>query len=124
MASGITFVQHTIPANGLPYDTQLTLALVHDIVLGLEAGKSIVIHCDDGLDRAPMMAAAVLIQMGDSARRAFMRLKKARGKRVPQLPFAVNWVKEVAGVNEPAVKEKKKRGFRGFVPNWLPWASS
>ncbi len=55
-----------------------------------------VIHCRQGIGRASLMAACVLLLHGAGADEAFKRIEEARGRPVPDTPEQRAWVARLA----------------------------
>src|SRR5262245_14467091 len=81
--NAIEFLSLPIPDRGLPESRDKVLTLVHQLAASIRQGKSIVIHCRAGIGRSTMLAAAVLVDVGESADQALDRIAAARGLPVP-----------------------------------------
>ncbi len=78
---------HSVPQFILPFN-QLVKVINED----LKAGKNIAIHCYAGIGRTGMLAAALLINQGESVDTALIKLSKVRGLRVPETIQQISWL--------------------------------
>lgn len=81
-AFGICFQSFPIADFGLP-DRLSFASLIGDVKASLEAGKHIAIHCRAGIGRSGMVAACILIALGETAQTAVARTSQARGVSIP-----------------------------------------
>lgn len=63
----------------------------------LQNGKTIVIHCRQGIGRSGLMAASLLILEGEKPSAAMKRLTQVRGVTVPETPEQNAWIVQFAG---------------------------
>jgi protein tyrosine phosphatase (PTP) superfamily phosphohydrolase (DUF442 family) len=97
-AQGMTFKSLPIPDRGVPNsETEVTAAL-EDINADLAAGKSVVVHCRQGIGRSGIVAACLLIGKGLSSKRAVDVVSAARGMRIPETPEQSSWIDHYASV--------------------------
>jgi protein-tyrosine phosphatase len=78
---------HNVPQFILPFN-QLVKVLSAD----LDQGKNLALHCYAGIGRTGMLAAAVLINQGESVDSALIKLSKVRGLRVPETLQQISWL--------------------------------
>ncbi len=90
--SGITFLSFPIPDRKIPSSNQQAKAFIRELTELLAGGKSIVIHCRQGIGRASMIAAAVMGSGGIPVDEAFERIAIARGCPVPDTLEQREWV--------------------------------
>jgi protein-tyrosine phosphatase len=93
-ASGIHFVSFPVPDRGVPPSEQATLSTVQKLATLLTEGKSVTVHCRQGVGRSALIAACVLAALGDKPEVAFERIAQARGCPVPDTPAQREWVKQ------------------------------
>lgn len=96
IARGMRFVQHPIPDRGLPASRAEFRQLVDGIAGELAAGRGVVIHCRQGIGRAGLTAAAVLMATGLDPAAAVERVSVTRGRPVPETPAQRHWLDEFA----------------------------
>jgi len=105
-ALGMRFVALPIPDRGTPPSRVAFRKLVTDIVEELAAGRGVAVHCRQGIGRAGLTAAAVLVASGLDTNEAVSRVSAARGRPVPETPAQQRWLDGFAGdgrVPAPAV---------------------
>jgi hypothetical protein len=86
---GVCFTRIPMGSERLPSADQLLEAASFVIVL-MNLGNEVLVHCKDGLDRAPMVACAVLVLQGTSLAEARERIGACRPEAAPrddQLPL-------------------------------------
>lgn len=84
LASGAGLAYVTVPTSdrGVPPLSALTAA-ADQAVERLLGGEHVVVHCRQGIGRASLFAAAVLVREGIDPQDAWTRLSAARGLPVP-----------------------------------------
>ena len=92
--AGLTFISFPIPDRGVP--TTPVTDLVSQLEEHLTAGRSVVVHCRAGIGRSSLIAAAVLVREGLSAKEAWKRISAARGMTVPDTEAQREWLAAVA----------------------------
>jgi protein-tyrosine phosphatase len=91
-ANGIHFVSFPIPDRGTPKSTQGALSLLKNIERLLRGGKSVAVHCRQGLGRSGLIAAGALIGGGVSVENAIHAVSAARGETVPETAEQLRWI--------------------------------
>jgi protein-tyrosine phosphatase len=91
-AAGIDFLSVPIPDRGVPESHRDFRELALRLSGMVDQGKCLVIHCRQGVGRAAMMAAAILVTDGATVDDAFDRIAKARGCPVPDTPEQRQWL--------------------------------
>lgn len=81
-AQGIGFVQYPIVDFGLP-DVDDFRKLIARIVVLLQAGESLAVHCRAGIGRSGMVAACTLVALGLGPNQARLAVSAARGINIP-----------------------------------------
>lgn len=95
-ARSLEFVSFPIPDRGVPPSVPAFLAVVRRLARMLAEGKSVAIHCRQGVGRSALLAASVLTALGDEPATAFERIARARGSPVPDTPEQHAWVEQLA----------------------------
>ncbi len=95
-ANGIEFVSFPITDRGVPASREAAAELVAELARAVAAGRNVVIHCRQGVGRAALVAAALLVRLGASAAEAVERVGSARGRAVPETPEQRAWLDEFA----------------------------
>ena len=97
-AQGIQFYTYPIPDRGVPTSRKATADLVKKLETALEAGKSVAIHCRQGIGRSSLIAALLLVSAGIDPEAALAQIRQARGCAVPDTVEQRNWIKSFAAV--------------------------
>lgn len=96
-ANGISFHSFPIPDRDVPASGREALDFAGSIRDVLQSGKSVVIHCRQGVGRSALIAACVLALGGIPVDEAFEQIEAARGCPVPDTPEQRRWVARLAG---------------------------
>lgn len=97
LEQGLEFHGLPIPDRGVPASRKAWRHLIGQIEQALAAGKSVAAHCRQGIGRASMIVASVLVDTGESAADAFRKIEEARGRPVPDTAEQRDWVASLAG---------------------------
>jgi protein-tyrosine phosphatase len=95
-AQGLQYISFPIPDRDVPLSRQETARLVGKVIELASEGKSIIIHCRQGVGRSAMIAACMLAEGGMSVADEFERIREARGCPVPETEDQRAWVGEYA----------------------------
>lgn len=104
-AAGVRFAAFPVPDRDTPASCDRFRELVSEVAGELAAGNGVVIHCRQGIGRAGLVAAGVLIAAGLDPAAAVARVSTARGRPVPETPAQRHWLDECAGALLAATKE-------------------
>jgi protein-tyrosine phosphatase len=91
-AKGIEFISYPIVDRGVPESRTGTLALAGRLKEHLASGRNVAIHCRQGIGRAALIAACVLIASGVEGETSIRRLIEARGCAVPETAEQRQWI--------------------------------
>jgi protein-tyrosine phosphatase len=91
----IQFLSLPIPDRGVPRSREDVLRLVGTLEGKLADGKTVGVHCRQGIGRSGLLAACLLVSAGLSPETAFERLTQARGCPVPETSAQRLWVKGI-----------------------------
>jgi protein-tyrosine phosphatase len=95
-AHGMTFLSYPIPDRQVPdSQTDLTQAL-EKLERELAASKNVVLHCRQGIGRAGLVAACLLLTKAIDPETAVRRLSAARGTSVPETLEQRRWIDHYA----------------------------
>jgi protein-tyrosine phosphatase len=89
---GIRFVNLPIPDRGLPTSSEKASRVVSDVFRDIQRGRTVAIHCRQGIGRSGMIAAALLVEQGKDPIEAITLVTRARGLTVPETPEQRDWV--------------------------------
>jgi protein-tyrosine phosphatase len=92
----LAFWSLPIPDRALPGDAAAADRLIEEILVALNAGKHVAVHCRMGIGRSAMLAAGALVALGDAPQQAFDRIESARGLPVPDTREQRRWVEQYA----------------------------
>jgi protein-tyrosine phosphatase len=82
-ANGISYLSFPIRDRNIPISKRDALDFARRLVNLLQDGRSVVIHCRQGVGRSALVAACVLVLGGVSVDKAFEQIENARGCSVP-----------------------------------------
>lgn len=86
-----------IPDYGVPGDRAAFWALARRLGARLRAGEAVLVHCGAGIGRTGMLAASVLIALGETASRAREAVAAAgSGAETPAQQELIDWCAEQA----------------------------
>ncbi len=95
-SNGMEFVALPVPDRGVPPSREAVLEVVSQLDAHLSSGKTVGIHCRQGIGRFGILAACLLVSTGVSPQGAFTQLIEARGRSVPDTSEQREWVEEIA----------------------------
>jgi protein-tyrosine phosphatase len=95
-AYGIDFRPFPIVDRSVPASRNATLDFVKKLAKLLAEGKSIAIHCRQGIGRSALIAASLLVLSGIVPEAAFLRVSEGRGCSVPETSEQRQWLMEFA----------------------------
>ena len=100
--NGIQYLSFPITDRSVPTSGGATLEFAKTLEGFLAAGKTVAVHCRQGIGRSALIAACVLILAGITPEVVFQRLSAARGCPVPETAEQRQWVIEFARELTPA----------------------
>jgi protein-tyrosine phosphatase len=95
-AGGIAFRAFPIPDRGVPASKEAVATLANEILDALEAGRSVAVHCRQGIGRSGLVAGGVLVAMGKDPDAALKAVGAARGLEVPETKEQRHWLEVFA----------------------------
>lgn len=93
---GLTFINFPIADYSVPRSQGATRQFVGELRDQLSRGNKVGIHCRQGIGRSSLLAACILVTMGESSGNAFTQIASARGVSVPDTKEQKNWVASFA----------------------------
>ncbi len=93
---GLEFISFPIPDRGVPGSGVDLLRLMAKVTAELAKGRTVAVHCRQGVGRSGMIAAAALITSGASARDAADMVGRVRGVPVPETRDQLRWLEHFA----------------------------
>ena len=91
-AHGIDFRSFPIVDRSVPASRKATLDFVKKLAKLLMEGKTIAIHCRQGIGRSALIAACLLVLSGILPDAAFLRVSEGRGCSVPETSEQQQWL--------------------------------
>jgi protein-tyrosine phosphatase len=95
-ANGLKYLSFPIGDRNIPPSERAALDFARTLANLLRDGRSVVIHCRQGVGRSALIAACVLVLNGVSADEAFEKIERARGCPVPDTEEQRQWVAQFA----------------------------
>jgi protein-tyrosine phosphatase len=105
--NGIEFLSLPIVDRGIPALDGDTVELFEHIEEALVQGKNVDLHCRQGVGRAGLVAASLLVARGTPPAVAVDQVGKARHVTVPETPEQRAWIDSFAATLTPAVAAGK-----------------
>lgn len=89
---GMRFISFPIPDRGIPASSTAADEMLDEVHDELQRGKNVLVHCRQGIGRAGMVAASLLVLDGAEPEAAIKKVSKARGVPVPETPDQEQWI--------------------------------
>ena len=89
---GMKFISFPIPDRGIPASSTAAVEMLDEVHDELQRGKNVLVHCRQGIGRAGMVAASLLVLDGAEPRIAIERVSNARGVPIPETPDQEQWI--------------------------------
>ncbi len=94
--NGIAFITFPIPDRNVPKSYADALNFVRSLEKKLAGGKTVAVHCRQGLGRAAMISAGLLVLGGLDPEAAIHRVSSARACPVPETAEQSKWIARLA----------------------------
>lgn len=95
-SSGIAFRAFPIPDRGVPTSKESVAELAGELRDALEKGRSVAVHCRQGIGRSGLIVGGVLVAMGKKPDAALRAVADARGLEVPETTEQRRWLDDFA----------------------------
>ncbi len=95
---GIEYVSFPIVDRGIPDSREGTADLIRKLDKDLTEGRSLALHCRQGIGRSALIAACLLVTSGIAPDAAFQQASAARGCAVPETTEQHEWVRSLAPI--------------------------
>ena len=105
--SHLDFVSFPIVDRSVPESRAAALELVQQIEAELARGKSVNVHCRQGIGRSSLIAAGLLIARSVPTEDALNRVSKARHSPVPETSEQRRWIDSIASSLTPVGQSKR-----------------
>jgi len=93
---GLAFCHLPTGDFGVPVSFEEAGGLIRRVAAKIMMGRAVGVHCFAGRGRAPLFAAAVLVQLGAEPDAAIEAVSEARGRPIPETEYQRRWVGEFA----------------------------
>ena len=97
-AAGMHFHSLPIEDRSVPSSMPAAVEFLKEIEGLLKHGKSVVVHCRQGIGRSGLVAAALLVLTAQEVDRAVDLVTTARGVPVPETPEQRKWIDDFSRV--------------------------
>lgn len=95
-ASGLAFHAFPVPDRSVPRSREAVAELADQLLDALRSGKTVAVHCRQGIGRSAMMVAAALIAAGLNPETAVNTIRQSRGLEVPETEAQHQWISDFA----------------------------
>jgi protein-tyrosine phosphatase len=109
LAQAIEFTSFPIADRGVPGSCEAVATLAQSLAQAIVTGKVVGIHCRAGIGRSAIMAASILMALGQSADTALDSIGAARGVPVPDTPEQRDWIRSAAASMRGRVAPQHER---------------
>lgn len=92
-ASGMEFRSFPIVDRGVPRSLPELQELIDDLSSKLKDGRTVVVHCRQGIGRAGLVAICLLLRGGLPLMEAVREVSSARGLSVPETEEQLGWLR-------------------------------
>ena len=97
--NGIRFLSLPTADRGVPGSVVEVQTLLREVMGELEAGRSVAVHCRQGIGRSGLIAIGALITAGIDLDDAIKTVSAARGLPVPETESQLQWLREFQKLN-------------------------
>ena len=95
-AAGMDYLSVPIADLGIPTDTATFESAVSKVLVALQHGQSVAVHCRQSIGRSGMFTCATLVALGFPLDKALATVSRARGTAVPETPGQRAWLEQNA----------------------------
>ncbi|MCI0637662.1 MAG: hypothetical protein L0Y72_28735 [Gemmataceae bacterium] len=100
---GLEFDSYSIPDRGVPASPHKLGEKIRQWERSLNEGKSVAIHCRQGIGRSSLLAACLLQSGGIKPTQVWKSIERARGVPVPDTPEQREWVEKFGRNSSPVI---------------------
>jgi protein-tyrosine phosphatase len=98
-AQDMDFISLPIPDRQVPGSETELASVLERVNAKLSAGKKVLVHCRQGVGRAGLVAACLLVSTGLDPRTAVKAASSARGVPVPETKEQRQWIDHYAAIS-------------------------
>jgi len=95
VAAGLRFTWLPVPDLSTPTNDEV-LSGIRLLCEEVRDGRTIAVHCRQGVGRSPMCVASILVLLGIPPNEAWQRIAVSRGRAVPDTAAQGRWVEALA----------------------------
>lgn len=110
----LTFISYPIQDRGVPSDPSTLPTLLEALHRDLQQGKSVLVHCRQGIGRTGLVAASLLVLEGMEPEAAIKEVSKVRGVPIPETREQEDCIYEVATDLETLILSNSPKFWRLF----------
>ena len=118
-ASGVAFRPFPIPDRGVPTSKESVAELASEVIDALEEGRSVAVHCRQGIGRSGLIVGGILVASGIEPVTALKTIAESRGLEVPETEEQRQWLKAFASwlastkaAQQAAAADERRAGVR------------
>jgi predicted protein tyrosine phosphatase len=93
---GLRFHAYPVADRGVPSSRESFMTLLHELHTALRKGRTVAVHCRQGIGRSALVAAGALVGAGRSPEDALRTVETARRRPVPDTEEQRNWLIQLA----------------------------
>ncbi len=90
--AGIQFISFPIVDRSVPVSEGRAVRLIERLEAELQSGRTVVVHCRQGVGRSGLIAASLLVARGAHPDSAMKQISAVRGAVVPETTEQENWI--------------------------------
>lgn len=111
---GLTFIRSPMEDRTTPADVVGFEKIINRLLAERHSGRKVAIHCRQGLGRAPLVAASLLVRSGMKSDAAWSLIAERRQRDIPDTEEQREWVRSFARRGSTAkVLTQGRKGVRG-----------
>jgi protein-tyrosine phosphatase len=95
-ACDMNFRSYPVADRGVPKSRDSFATLLHELHATLRKGRTVAVHCRQGIGRSALVAAGLLVSAGISPEDAFQVVERARLQPVPDTDEQRRWLIQLA----------------------------
>ena len=88
----IEFISFPILDRKVPTSITKTMQLSHTLLMQIQHGKKVAVHCRAGIGRSALIVASILVRAGIEPVKAYEIITKSRGLLVPDTKAQKQWL--------------------------------
>lgn len=118
--NGIEWVSFPIPDRGIPESRTDFAVMVSKLCEQLGSGRTVAIHCRQGIGRAGLVAVGIQVTAGVPLAVALEQTSKSRGRPVPETEEQNQWIRQfsdrLSQKDPPGERNRICNSAKGTIP--------